>query len=120
MESWPSDLPQNVLSDFSSEMSAGLAVDGETRNPQRTRTYPEFEATFTFFMTLAQLTSFRTWWDTTLNQSVPFTAPWLDACGFDSHFLRFIDAPTWSTKHPGYFTVDLPVEILTNAAKYIG
>ena len=112
MESWPGTLPQRVLNNFEIEPRCGLVDDGEVRNPERNRTYPERDATFQVFMTLAQLEIFKTFWNVTLNQAAPFTAPWLEPLGYSFHFLRFRDVPKWVNAGGGYWSVSLPVEII--------
>lgn len=112
MVSWPENLPQRVLADFEIAPRDGLNDDEEERNPERTRTYPERDATFKVLMTLAQVQVFRTFWDTTLNQCAPFTAPWLESMGYEFHFLRFLEAPSWANTGGGRWTVTLPVEII--------
>lgn len=112
MEAWPSSLPQKVSAEFDISFANGLNSEDAEINPERTRTYPERETTLKVIMTLEQLSTFRTFWDTTLNQGAPFTAPWLEAMGFAFHFLRFVDAPSWENSGGGYWTVSLPVEII--------
>lgn len=120
METWPVSLPQDITADFSVKMRSGLADDDEERNPSRTRTYPEYDASFSVFMTPAQLIIFRAWWDNDLNQSAPFTVPWLGTLGFDSHFLKFTEGPSWKNKSPWLWEVMLPVEIIANSYRYVG
>jgi hypothetical protein len=112
MEAWPSSLPQSVLVDYEIEPRCGLTDEKETRNSERNRTYPERDATFQMVMTAAQVQTFRSWWDGTLNQCAPFTAPWLEGLGYSFHFLRFREDPSWSNMGVGYWTVTLPVEII--------
>ncbi|WP_320055751.1 hypothetical protein [Desulfuromonas thiophila] len=112
MEAWPGTLPQSPLAEFEAEPRCGLADEKEERNPQRLRTYPERDTRFQMMMTAAQLAAFRAWWDTTLNQSAPFTAPWLAAMGYGFHFLRLREPPSWSHLGGGRWALTLPVEII--------
>lgn len=114
MEAWPSTLPQRVMVDYEIDFRTGLCDEGETRNPQRLRTHSEREATFQIFVTAAELETFKTFWNTTLNQSAPFTAPWLESMGYEYHFLRFLEAPGWTHSGGNYWVVSLPVEIIAN------
>jgi hypothetical protein len=119
VEAWPGTLPQTIKADYNIEPRAGMADEDEERNPQRTRTYPEYDATFSVFMNNTQKDEFRAWWDNTLNQSAPFTAPWLDLLGFEFYFLRFTDTPSWKGSGGAYWTVTLPVEIIAGAGNYV-
>ena len=112
MEAWPGSLPQKVKGNYSIEPRCGLMDEDEIRNPQRLRTYPEYDATFSMIMDSDQLSTFRAWWNDTLNQCAPFTAPWLDSLGFDFHFLRLTKTPSWKLTGVDHFTVTLPVEII--------
>lgn len=113
MEAWPSSLPQKIKADYSIEPRCGLVDEDEERNPQRLRTYPEYDATVSVLMTTDQLKIFRAWWDETLNQCAPFTAPWLETLGFNFHFLRFTDSPpSWKLTGVRHWTITLPVEII--------
>lgn len=93
MISWPTDLPQFPLIDFSDALNSGLNSPDEAINPLRTRTYPEREAEYTFMMTTAQWQALRTFYAVTLNESAPFTAPWLVPLGYGFHYLRFTAPP---------------------------
>ncbi len=66
MDAWPSDLPQTIKADYQIQPRCGLVDDAEERNPERCRTYPEYDATFNIRMTSGQKDSFRGWWDDTL------------------------------------------------------
>lgn len=112
MEPWPANLPQQIKADYSIEPRCGLADEKEERNPQRLRTYPEYDAVFSIRMTSGQKDVFRSWHNGTLNQCKAFAAPWLETLGFDFHFLRFTNPPSWKYSGANYWTITLPVEII--------
>ena len=116
MIAWPSTLPQAPYFEGSIEPGAGLLKDTEQNSPIRTRTYPEHEATFAFKqLTMAQMQALRTFWDVTLNQCAPFSAPWLPALGFDFHFCR-MTAPPQLVKNERNFDATIAVEIIAGVA----
>jgi len=64
-------------------------------------------------VTDAQLAIFRTFYETTINQSGEFECPWLEDVGFDFHFVRFISSPGWRTSQAvGKWLLTLPLEII--------
>lgn len=96
MESWPTSLPQIPHGNDSHDQQSGLLVPEEELGQIRTRTYPEYMATFTFAnITAAQFQLFRLWWDVNLNRCLPFIAPWLEAAGYSHHFCRFSAEEPW-------------------------
>ena len=112
MDAWPSTLPQAPFRNFGVDIDSGLLEPDEKNNPIRTRTYQEHEASFRFTqLTVAQLQALRTFYNVTLNQCAPFSAPWLSALGFDFHFLRFTDPPAFA-KNGKNWDVDIKVEII--------
>lgn len=129
MHAWPATLPQSPYYQFDGAQSAGL-LDSENRlYPVRTRTYPEHTETFTFRrMPVAQFQLFRTWWDTTLNQCAPFSAPWLAAAGYSHHFCRFAAESPWEAAMNGIkLDLTITVEIIAgvpmdggNVAYWVG
>lgn len=108
---WPLTLPQAPYYRYDGQQINGL-LDTETfLATQRTRTYPEESASFTFMqLTAAQFQTFRAWWDTTLNQCAPFTAPWLEAISTLPYFCRFDPESPWSATVNG-FGIDLTINI---------
>lgn len=112
MISWPSTLPQTALLEFEGQERAGLVDPDEVRNPQRLRTYPEREADFVINVNGTQLAAFRAFWETTLNQTAPFSCPWLADCGYTFHFARFRETPSWKLIGPNLWAVALPLEII--------
>lgn len=108
---WPSALPQAPYYRYEGQQVNGL-LDTETfLATQRTRTYPEESASFTFVqLTAAQFQTFRAWWDVTLNQCAPFTAPWLEAISTLPYFCRFDPESPWSATING-FGIDLTINI---------
>jgi hypothetical protein len=112
MNTWPPTLPQNPYFEFGIEQVAGLLGPEEKNNPVRIRTYPESEAVFRFRqLTLAQIQTLRTFYDVTLNQCAPFSAPWLHDVGFDFHFIRLTDSPSVS-RNGRLWDVEIKVEII--------
>ncbi len=114
MEAWPSSLPQAPYYQFSGAQTSGLQDPEVVLYPVRTRTYPEQAETFTFRrLTIAQFQAFRTWWDTTLNQCAPFSAPWLVSNGFSHHFCRFDAETPWeATLNGARMDLSIKVEII--------
>lgn len=114
MYSWPSTLPQSVSPDYEITPRSGLLSTTEFRNPVRNRTYPEWSATFSMIVSSTQLSTFRTFYDSTIYQSGPFSVPWLESLGFDFHVVRFLnDGPSWeSIAAAGYWKLRLPLEII--------
>jgi len=113
MNNWPSTLPQSVSIDYELQPRSGLMSTAEERNPTRNRTYPEWAATFSMVITTAQLATFRAFYDTTIAQSGEFECPWLDDLGFDFHFVRFLNTPSWrSSQSPCNWILTLPLEII--------
>ena len=113
MDTWPTTLPQSVFIDYDLQPRSGLMSTTEERNPTRKRTYPEWSATFSMIVTDAQLATFRTFYDTTINQCGEFNCPWLEDIGFDFHFVRFMSSPSWRTSQAvGYWLLTLPLEII--------
>lgn len=114
MEAWPSTLPQAPHIDFSWQQSSGLLDAEEKLYPVRTRTYSEYAQQFSFKqLTVAQFKAFRAWWDVTLNQCAPFTAPWLAAAGCSHHFCRFDAEQPWEATLNGYgFDLVINVEVI--------
>jgi hypothetical protein len=113
MNVWPLTLPQAPFRDFDASPATGLTSHpDESNNPIRTRTYPEHEVEFAFKqLTLAQLQAFRTFYDDTLNQTGPFSAPWLPDAGYVNHFLRIVPPPK-ITKNGRNFDVQIVVEVV--------
>lgn len=113
MNSWPATLPQSVYMDYELQPRSGLLDPAEERNPTRNRTYPEWAGTFSMVVSLAQLATFRTFYDTTINQSGEFECPWLEDLGFNFHFARFLSSPTWRVSQAqGHWVLTLPLEII--------
>lgn len=114
MDSWPSELPQSIFPDYEMTPRCGLKDSTEYRSPVRNRTYPEWAATFTMVVSSSQLAVFRSFYNYTICQSGPFSAPWLDTLGFDFHVVRFLDdGPSWeSSAAVGYWRLRLPLEII--------
>lgn len=112
---WPASLPQTPGYRHEGQQAGGL-LDVETLlSTQRTRTYPEEAATFTFRqITAAQFQAFRAWWDVTLNQVAPFSAPWLAKAGYDHHFCRFDAEQPWEAVMNGRrFDLTVRVEVVS-------
>ena len=114
MDDWPATLPQSVTTDYEMIPRDGLMSTTEFCNPVRNRTYPEWTATFSMIVSSAQLAIFRTFYDTALNQSAPFTVPWLSVLGFSFYYAQFSDdGPSWKTsKIPGYWELTLPLDVI--------
>lgn len=102
MHAWPAALPQAPHHRFSGVHASGL-LDAENRlYPVRTRTYPERRMSFVFRrLTVAQFQTFRGWWDETLNQCAPFTAPWLAAAGYSHHCCQLDAEQPWEVAMEG-------------------
>lgn len=116
MIEWPVTLPQMPFQSYNISPAAGLAKPEETSNPYRTRTYPEWTGPFKFWMTPAQVPLIRDFYDTTLNQIAPFTAPWLDQIGFTHHFARMTSAPQLSCNGTGW-EVTINIEIIASVPR---
>lgn len=114
MQVWLSTLPQSPYYRFKGAQASGLNDPESTLFPVRTRTYPEHTETFTFRqLTVAQFQAFRAWWDVTLNQCAPFTAPWLETIGYSHHFCRFDAESPWEAALNGFrFDLTITVEII--------
>lgn len=111
MQAWLASLPQSPYHQFEGAQVAGLNDPESTLFPVRTRTYPEHTETFTFRrLTVAQFQAFRAWWDVTLNQCAPFSAPWLAAAGYSHHFCRFDAESPWEATVNG-LRVDLTIRV---------
>ena len=111
MEAWPSSLPQAPYYQFNGTQTSGLQDPEEILYPVRTRTYPEHVQTFTFRrLTIDQFQAFRAWWDTTLNQCAPFSAPWLESAGLSHHFCRFDAESPWEATMTGT-RLDLSIKV---------
>lgn len=114
MDAWPLTLPQAPDHEFQGEIAAGLSAAADELSQRRTRTYPEIEATFVFRKcTAAQLQALRTFYDDTLNQTKPFTAPWLVDAGFAHHFCQFSDMPS-AVRSGLKFDISVPLTIISS------
>lgn len=113
MIAWPSTLPQVPADEFSFALVGGLSSTEDELSQRRTRTYPEVEEKFLFEQcTAQQLQALRTFYDATLNQRAPFSAPWLEAAGFAHHFCQFTGPP--SAEMVGlYFNITINVLIIS-------
>ena len=119
METWPGTLPQSVHIDYDLQPRSGLMSITEQRSPTRNRAYPDWIGTFSMIVSDAQLATFRTFYDTTINQSGEFSCPWLDDLGLEFHFARFASSPSWRTSQAaGHWMLTLPLEII--AGQYEG
>lgn len=114
MQAWLASLPQFPYYRFKGAQASGLNDPESTLFPVRTRTYPEHTETFTFRqLTVAQFQAFRAWWDVTLNQCTPFTAPWLETIGYSHHFCRFDAESPWEAALNGFrFDLTITVEVI--------
>ena len=113
MNTWPVTLPQSVFIDYELQPRSGLMSVTEQRNSVRNRTSPEWAATFSMVVTSAQLATFRTFYDATIAQSGEFECSWLSDLGFDFHFARFLNSPSWRpSQATGKWLLTLPLEIL--------
>lgn len=120
MISWPSDLPQQPNYGHSKRLVSGLSSETDELSPRRTRTYPDYEATYEFRqLTLTQFTRFRVFYDEDLNQRAPFSAPWLPAAGFPHHFCQFAEAPT-AQRNNGRFDVTVSLRIISGVPETDG
>jgi hypothetical protein len=114
MNFWPLTLPQYPYFDFNASVMEGLLSPDESNNPIRTRTYPEHEATYKFRqLSLSQLNIFKEFYNTTLNQCAPFSAPWLSLCGYNFHFLRFTESPAFAL-NGRLWDIEIKVEIIAH------
>jgi len=110
MNAWPSSVNQAPARNFTKAISCGLSSGEDELSQRRTRTYPECEASFTFPQcTLAQFHAIRGFYNDTLNQVLPFTAPWLEAAGFYHHFCTFSSAPKASLSG---FNLDVSINVI--------
>jgi len=113
METWPVTLPQSVHTDYTLQPYSGLMSQTEQRNPTRNRAYSDWVGTFSMIITTAQLATFRTFYDTTINQGGDFECPWLADLGLVFHFVRFFSSPSWrASQAPGKWVLTLPLEII--------
>ena len=94
MDSWPTGMRQYPEKEFESTPYSGISSDEDELTQFRTRTYPEYNASFVFKQcSTEQFLALRVFYNTTLNQTKPFSAPWLPAAGFDHHFCSFSNPP---------------------------
>ena len=95
MISWPLTLPQRPYYPYSIDTESGLVSAEDLINPQRSRTYPDKEATFLFQQcTVAQFQAIREFYDITTNHRAAFSVPWLDTVKEGFYFCQFIEPPT--------------------------
>ena len=113
MRTWPAELPIPT-SECEYQLRDGLSDPDALIDPYRTRTYPEWDASFKVHFTAAEFEIFREWFEDALNGgSELFTADWLTAAGFDHHMLRFRDDP-WEGKRVGVeWDITINVEIVS-------
>lgn len=94
MIQWPATLPQAPFRQYSHALAAGLSSESDELSQRRTRTYPESEVEFQFKqLTTPQLQALRSFYDVDLNQTAPFSSPWLPSAGFTHHFCQFTAPP---------------------------
>lgn len=111
MIAWPESLPQCPAREFQLVPINGQADAEEQLSPYRVRTYPEHSATFSFkALSTEEMQALRTFYDLTLNQCAPFTAPWLPQCGLEHHFCQCSGPPTIE-RTGTHWSVSLPVVI---------
>ena len=90
MISWPTTLPQCPHQEYELTPASGLSSPEDQQSPVRTRTYPEHDGVFHFrSLSVAQQQALRTFYDVTLNQTSPWSAPWLPFVGLTHHFCLF-------------------------------
>lgn len=120
MATWPATLPQTVLSDLVRQRQAGKVRSDMDTGPAKQRarfTATTKQFTASLMMTGAQLTTFYTFYETTLGQgAVSFT--WVDPITDASATLRFMGEPTDTlvraddTPDDRLYSVTLPLEKL--------
>ena len=117
MEAWPMSLPQTPYHIYEGAQASGIHDPESVLATARTRTYPEHTVTFTFRqITASQYATFRAWWDEALNQSLPFSAPWLSKAGFSHHFCRFDPDNPWTVAIVDLrFDLTIKVEVIATA-----
>jgi hypothetical protein len=127
MDTWPTsnNLPQSVREDYEMQPRTGLLDFDERRCPVRNRTYPEWSAMFSMYVSDIELATFRTFYDNTIKQSGPFIVPWLDALGFGFYFVQFTEeGPSWSQSDiEGLWLLKLPLDVImlaeTDSSGYV-
>lgn len=103
MIAWPSTLPQTPQHPYSISSTCGVSSEQDELSQARTRTYPEKEATFVFKqLTITQFQALRTFYNVTLNQTLPFSVPWKDLIHSNSYFCQFLEPPKISIEGVGY------------------
>lgn len=99
MIAWPANLPQCPHHQYELTPISGVSSADDQQSPFRARTYPEFVGVFNFqALTVDQQNALRVFYEMTLNQVAPFSAPWLPYAGLSHHFCRFAadrDAIQW-------------------------
>lgn len=109
---WPVSLPQAPAHEFSIEQVSGLLSAESPLTGERTRTYPDHEATFIFKqLTTAQLQTLRSFYDDGLNSTAPFAASWLTSIGFNHHFCQF-NSPPSAVRNGRFWDVSINVRIV--------
>jgi len=115
---WPTDIPQTILTDWGVEYANGLDnPDGMHDGSQnRIRTNPERNISCFMICTLAEWVAFKTFFKTTLNEGLQaFSAGWISTLGFTHHFARIMSPPTAQKNGPELFKVQLLIELTTQA-----
>lgn len=116
MISWPAQLPQIPARDYDESLASGVIGEEDLLYGERTRTYPEYECSFSFRVTMAQWKLLRGFYNSTLAYGqLPFSAPWLTTVGFPHHFCRFLKAPELGglSKVEDRFEAQISVEVIS-------
>jgi hypothetical protein len=87
IEAWPGTLPDPLILSEAAPTSGQVDPDADLY-PEPNRRLPDSQVKVDFAMTGAQLATFRTFMDTTLNGAAFFSAGWLAGLGFTGHFAQ--------------------------------
>jgi len=107
---WPITLPPAPYASFEIKVVDALTTDEYGLVSERKRTYPDHEGKFAFRMCPSHLPILKTFYDVTLNQVKPFSAPWLVTAGFPNH-CAIMEKPELSFKST-WWEVSIQIRIV--------
>lgn len=115
-ETWPASLPQNMLMDGYSHSAANnilrTNMDAGPAKQRRRFTSGPQPVTGKIFVNDTELETFKDWYvDDLLEGALRFD--WVDQDdGTTAVEYRFTSQPTWEPAGPGYWFINLPLEIM--------
>jgi len=108
---WPVSLPPMPYSSYRTEVVNAVDDGDNDLYQERKRTYPDHVGDFTFKMCPSHMPILKTFYDTTLNQNNPFSAPWLITAGFPNHCM-VMDRPPKMVFKITWWEVSISVRII--------